>query len=111
MTPDPPIDPGLQPERTELAWRRTALGVGVGSLVSIRLLPATYGDPLWMLPGLAGVFFAGTVWVAARLRYAQTNTALRASDEGRLPGGILLLTMASFAATAGILSLGLVLFT
>lgn len=109
MNASPLFDPGLQPERTELAWRRTVLGIGVGSLVSLRLLPAVYGDPLWVIPGIVGVLFSGAVWLAARSRYAKANAALRAASARRLPGGALLLVMAAFTALAGLLGLGLVL--
>ena len=51
-------DPGLQPERTELAWRRTALSIAVGSVVAMRLLPTALGSGWWILPGITGVIFA-----------------------------------------------------
>lgn len=38
-----PADPGLQSERTALAWRRTALSVTVGSLAGLRVLPPRLG--------------------------------------------------------------------
>lgn len=37
------FDPGLQPERTSLAWRRTVLSIAAGSLVSTRLLHESLG--------------------------------------------------------------------
>ena len=96
------FDPGLQPERTELAWRRTALTVGVGSLVSLRLLPAALGDPAWAFVGVAGVLAATASWVSARRRAQAAITALlRDGDRGLLPGGFLLAALAGFVQIVG----------
>ncbi|MFI1192465.1 DUF202 domain-containing protein [Micromonospora sp. NPDC020750] len=52
-------DPGLQPERTRLAWRRTLLALTVVTVLTVRL--ALTGDAIGAV--LAGVAIAG--WAAA----------------------------------------------
>lgn len=101
------FDPGLQPERTELAWRRTTLALTVGALVALRLLPPALGS--WSISvGLAGLVLAILIWVLARRRARYTNQALR-HDHGQLPGGGLLLLLAT-VTTAGA-ALGLLYVT
>jgi uncharacterized membrane protein YidH (DUF202 family) len=92
------FDPGLQPERTELAWRRTTLALAVGALVALRLLPPALGS--WsIIVGLAGLVLAVLIWVLAYRRAHHTNHALR-HNYGQLPGGGLLLLLAAIT-TAG----------
>jgi uncharacterized membrane protein YidH (DUF202 family) len=99
------FDPGLQPERTELAWRRTALATAVGSLIALRLLPATLDDALWIIPGAVGLVISGAIWMGARARYHAYNRALRDGDAAAQPDGRLLLFVTSIVACAGILGL------
>ncbi|WP_374946201.1 DUF202 domain-containing protein [Agreia sp.] len=97
-----PADPGLQPERSELAWRRTALTIAVGSLISMRVLPITLGHPAWSLVGVAGLAFAVWPWTQARRRGQQMRDALRDRTATPVVGGGALLTMAFFAFTCGV---------
>ena len=52
------FDPGLQPERTELAWRRTSLAVTVGALVALRLPPPILLGSWSISVGLVGLVMA-----------------------------------------------------
>ena len=60
---DVPRDPGLQVERTLLAWRRTGLAVMVVSAVGIRLVTPLLG---WiaLILGCTGLLLALVVYVA-----------------------------------------------
>ncbi|NIG66788.1 DUF202 domain-containing protein [Microbacterium sp. Be9] len=104
------FDPGLQPERTELAWRRTALALGAGSLVAFRLLPATFGNPVWAFGGVAGLAVAAGFWIAARQRYSAVNAVLsRDGDRGMLPGALPIAALATVVLLIGLSSLAVVI--
>lgn len=103
MTPTGLFDAGLQPERTDLAWRRTVLAVAVGALISLRLLPPVLGS--WSLAvGLLGLMLAGVTWVLARRRSLLVQAALLETPKP-LPGAaplLLLVLMTAGAATFGL---------
>lgn len=96
-------DPGLQPERTELAWRRTALALAVGSLVAIKLLPDRLGSTLWVIPGILGLLTAGFLWVAVRRRTRAATAALASDHATAMPDGALLLVVSVLMTCAGLL--------
>lgn len=105
-TASPPrlYDPGLQPERTELAWRRTALAIAIGSLLSLRVFPLVMPPAFaaWgFAPGVVGVGTACVLWVAARRRQRRATAVLTGSSAGALPGGALLLLLTVFATGFG----------
>ena len=96
------FDPGLQPERTELAWRRTILSLAVGSLVAMRLLPALFGHAIWIIPGILGLVISGLLSVAARRRYQLGNRLLlEIGHRPRMPGGALLFALACSTTLIG----------
>ena len=106
------FDPGLQAERTNLAWRRTALSVAVGSIVSLRLLPAILGDPVWYLPGVLGVAFSGWMWWVARRRHLGFLEQVDAADgPPRIGGAGALLALAAFALSAGLVGAAVLALT
>jgi len=104
-------DPGLQPERTELAWRRTSLSLAIGSLVSLRLLPDALGSAIWVFPGFVGVFGAGLMWWSARRRYKLITRTLAQSDHAGLPDGRLLIAPAIFVLAGGAAGLAVVVIS
>lgn len=79
MTAPVPIDPGLQPERTMLAWRRTALALVVVAAVATRYLAAELGPAAAALGG-AGVLLATVALAAAQLRYRRVRSGFVDAD-------------------------------
>ena len=100
-----PFDPGLQPERTALAWRRTALSVAVGSLAAGRLLEPLLGGVGWVL-AVAGVASGFGLLLAAGRRAALVDRALAATGDLRTePGAGLLAAAAVVAVLVGVAGL------
>ena len=90
--PDAVVDLGMQAERTALAWRRTALGVGVGGLVALRVAGSALGPPVAVVALAGGVLAVVAFWMAGR-RYRAVQKSLRErGDLGALasPAGPLL---------------------
>ena len=79
--PDAVVDLGMQAERTALAWRRTALGVGVGGVVALRVAAPTLGPVVAVAAVSGGVLAALAFWQAGR-RYRAVQASLR--DRGDL---------------------------
>ena len=67
-------DPGLQPERTALAWGRTMLALVTASAFFLRWLP-TYGPPILMLPAISGGA-ALAIYLTQRRRYQARSHGL-----------------------------------
>lgn len=102
------FDPGLQPERTALAWRRTALALLAGSLVASRILAELLG-PWAALLGLLGVALAAWLLAALHRRYRQHYESLTGSGgAGRVAGGVLVFATAAFVFAAGAVTIAIV---
>ncbi|MEV8220141.1 DUF202 domain-containing protein [Microbacterium sp. NPDC077391] len=103
------FDAGLQLERTSLSWRRTALSLAVGSLVSLRLLPLWLGGAQWVLPGMAGLLAASLLWRVSRRRHRAFMADVEQDRPPRAAGAGALLVLAAGVAAAGMLGLAAVL--
>jgi putative membrane protein len=100
------FDPGLQPERTALAWRRTALALTTAAIVAVRMLPELLGT--WaILPAGAGLAGAVAVLFLAHRRHLTVHLILVRSDSDRvpLPGGALPLSTALLVSIGGVAAL------
>lgn len=122
----PLFDPGLQPERTALAWVRTTLVVTVGSLVGLRVLPHYWGTFGLVVAG-AGVLTSLALLGLATGRYRLTRLRLTGTSDpvgqlpgsgdrapgsrtGRLPDGRLPALLAAVTLSASVIAAALVLW-
>ena len=95
----PARDPGLQQERTALAWRRTGLALVVGALTIGRLTMDTLGTSVVVPAAAALVLAAWVVSVTLRgRRYALAHPDEPHFDrilrDGRVPAVVALVTVA-----------------
>ena len=104
------FDPGLQPERTRMAWRRTLFGLTVIALGALRLLPQAAGTVGVLLSALALSSTAALWWVIRR-RNHKTDGALARGDATLLPGGATLAVVTGTAVVMGACGLVLVAAT
>lgn len=94
-------DGGLQAERTGLAWRRTSLGVAVGSLVCLRLLAPLLGA-VGVVLGLLGLCWSVDLAVIASRRLRDAGRAGAAVSPPPRRDGAVIARTAGVAAAVGI---------
>jgi uncharacterized membrane protein YidH (DUF202 family) len=98
-------DPGLQPERTALAWGRTVLTLVAASAVCLRWMPEQ-GPFVLAMFGLT-VAAGGGIYVTQRRRYGRSVEGIRA---GRLlPDIAAILWTAGACVALGAIGIWLVL--
>jgi len=93
-------DPGLQPERTLLAWRRTALSLALAGVVAVRLTLDRYGPAVVTLGGL-GLALAGAAYLAAGGRHRRA----RGSSGGLPAAGAAAALLAATTLAIGVLAM------
>jgi putative membrane protein len=114
MTPvDPiqqPFDPGLQVERTALAWRRTGLALVVLAVAAARALSSQWGARS-IAAAAIGVAGAVALMLGSHLRHRTQHLALTTTQHERipLPGGTLLCALAILDAVFGLTALAFTL--
>jgi putative membrane protein len=86
-----PFDPGLQPERTALAWQRTGLSIALALLVGARLV-AHLGAAWAPALAAAGIIGIAVLLTIGHRRYARVHRALTAEPPQKLPGAAALLS-------------------
>jgi uncharacterized membrane protein YidH (DUF202 family) len=99
-------DPGLQPERTLLAWRRTCLSFALAGAVAVRFTTEVAG-PLAVVAGVLGVGLALGAYAGIHRRYRAAHRSLVARnvlEYGALP----LFAVASAAVVLGVAGAGFV---
>ncbi|MGF3056024.1 DUF202 domain-containing protein [Microbacterium sp. YY-01] len=98
-----PFDAGLQPERTLLAWRRTALALGLGGVAATRFTAHELGIAA-VGAGIAGLVMAVVAYLLASARYSRVHRHL--SGGSMYPSGgrsiIALAAAAFFVGLAGL---------
>jgi uncharacterized membrane protein YidH (DUF202 family) len=99
-------DPGLQSERTYLAWQRTGLAFAAAGALLVHAAVRTH-FLLAYLPGVFGLAVAAFILLRALLRYRSIEAAARGSRDAASPR--LAAALAAAAALLGVTGLIVVL--
>ncbi|GAA4371915.1 DUF202 domain-containing protein [Agromyces bauzanensis] len=91
-------DPGLQPERTALAWTRTALAIAVNALLSIRA-GFVAGEPWLVAIGVLLFAASGAAFAIGTVRRRQLSGERLVISPPR--GALIGVAAATLAASAG----------
>lgn len=98
-------DPGLQPERTTLAWVRTAIALAAVTLLFLRYVPGPLAVRL--VVGGCALLLAGTLIATALPRHDHVSGAFSAGGAapGLVRGGLLVVQVITLATSAAVLVL------
>jgi uncharacterized membrane protein YidH (DUF202 family) len=99
-------DPGLQSERTYLAWQRTGLGFAATGVLLVHSAVRAH-HLLAYLPGVFGLAVAAVILLRALLRYRSIEAAARGRHDASSPR--LTAALAAAAALLGVTGLIVVL--
>lgn len=94
-------DPGLQPERTSLAWGRTLLALVVAAALLLRWLP--HHGLAAVLPLAAAAVLALGIWLRQGLRYRRGARSV--ALESSAPDPLEILAISAAVVVLGALSL------
>lgn len=101
---DREANPGVQAERTLLAWWRTCLALTVGCLIWIRVLSADLGAFAVVL-GILGVVTVAAAWALPYRRYGAWKGRMAEDPTGFRIGGAPLAALTVATVTLGALGL------
>jgi uncharacterized membrane protein YidH (DUF202 family) len=99
--PHTPFDPGLQPERTLLAWRRTAAALAVISLTGARVLADLLQGGV-VVAGGVGLAAAGAFAVVGQRRHRRFAAAVARGERPTSGGGLPFAVGAALVALCGL---------
>lgn len=103
-------DPGLQLERTLLAWRRTSLSLTMAFLIGLKLLPPLIGPLAFVGCGI-GITAAAAMAVLAQREYRLVHAQLKGSSShlATLRSGFRSTVLSGIVLLTALLSLAFVL--
>jgi uncharacterized membrane protein YidH (DUF202 family) len=103
-----PWDPGLQNERTALAWLRSVVAL-VGVALVVARVTATHAPLLGLLLATVAIMLGMAGAYTVSRRYGSTSRSLRAGSwlpDGRLPALVVVLVLLTAAWALGIVIVG-----